>query len=337
MKNALIITAVCLLTLGVVIVGVAFLSSGFDITKLGTKKFEEKTYMPDGDFDSIEIDVFTSDIDLKPSEDGKFKVVALENDALPTSVKIENGKLLISTTDNRKWYDHINLFGFTSPRVTVFLPDAAYESLNVEASTGDITLPDSFRFKNVSVKLSTGDVEIASNISESLSVKSSTGSITVSGTAGRSITLTASTGRITLSSSSASDNITLEATTGDVRLKDISCNGLTVETTTGDIKIEGARCNNLSATLDTGDISLCDVIAAFNLKTKTDTGDVDLEGCDSENIDITTDTGDVEGSLITGKQFDAVSDTGKVRIPSSSGEGICKIRTDTGDIKITVN
>ena len=68
----------------------------------------------------------------------------------------------------------------------------------------------------------------------------------------------------------------------------------------------------------------------------TDTGDVKLNRCDAKALNIETDTGDVSGHLLSGKVFVAESDTGKVKVPMPSGDNICKITTDTGDITFTV-
>ena len=78
-------------------------------------------------------------------------------------------------------------------------------------------------------------------------------------------------------------------------------------------------------------------LLADEIKIERSTGDVEFALCDAPSIDIMTDTGDVEGSLLTGKIFDAKSDTGRVRVPDSDpAGGWCKVRCDTGSIKITV-
>ena len=68
----------------------------------------------------------------------------------------------------------------------------------------------------------------------------------------------------------------------------------------------------------------------------TDTGDVKLDACDANSIDIETDTGDVMGYLLTPKIFDTDTGTGDIRVEQSTSGGLCKIRTSTGDIEITI-
>ena len=54
------------------------------------------------------------------------------------------------------------------------------------------------------------------------------------------------------------------------------------------------------------------------------------------NIYVETDTGDVRGTILTSKIFFAKSDTGDEDVPETTTGGICRIKTDTGDIKIRI-
>ena len=64
---------------------------------------------------------------------------------------------------------------------------------------------------------------------------------------------------------------------------------------------------------------------------------MNFEASDAASIFVETDTGDVKGSLLSEKIFIINTDTGKKEVPESTTGGRCKITTDTGDIKITIN
>jgi len=81
---------------------------------------------------------------------------------------------------------------------------------------------------------------------------------------------------------------------------------------------------------------LKNVIAAERFSIDRSTGDVNFDGCDAAEIYVNTDTGDVEGSLLSEKVFIANTDTGKKKVPNTVSGGRCEIRTDTGDIEITI-
>ena len=53
-------------------------------------------------------------------------------------------------------------------------------------------------------------------------------------------------------------------------------------------------------------------------------------------MSVTTDTGDVKGTLLSDKIFFAETKTGRKDVPKTTAGGKCEIKTDTGDIIISV-
>ena len=135
----------------------------------------------------------------------------------------------------------------------------------------------------------------------------------------------------------SAESLLLRSTTGRVYLSQVTCTGLFgITVDTGRIVAKDVHCRELAATGGTGDITLINVLAGERLTVIGGTSDVELSACDSAQIDIRTSTGKVQGTLRSGKTFDAESGTGKVRVPTTCGSGTCHIRTKTGDIHITV-
>lgn len=251
----------------------------WDFKKLSTVEYETNEYEINEAFKNISIDTSTTDIILLPSEDGKAKVVAYEEEKINHTAKVEDGTLKIEITDSRNWYEKLRLFNFDSSKLTVYLPKASYESLKIDSSTGDICVDGAF-YAEMNIKASTGDIE----------------------------------------------------------LLDAACIGkISIEVSTGDISASTVTCNEFTATGSSGDITLDNVIATSKMQIKTGTGDISLDRCDSYDINLKTTTGDIEGSLLTGKIFDADASTGDVSVPPNVTDGgICKIRTSTGDIDIAI-
>ena len=111
---------------------------------------------------------------------------------------------------------------------------------------------------------------------------------------------------------------------------------ITIENNVGEIELTELSCKKLFVTLNADDISLQRVIASEGLYIKNNTGDIEFEECDAPIVSVENVTGDIEGSLLTEKQFDAKTTTGRVNIPESSGEGSCKLRTNTGNIQVEI-
>jgi len=311
-----LITAGCLIVLGFVLFAAIMTVNHWDFTKLGTEKFETRTYEFKEEFHSVLINTDTADIVFLPSEDEKCKVVCYEPDSGIHDVTVKDGKLSINWLVYKKWYERIGIT-FGSPKVTVYLPRTEYVSLSIKESTGDVSIPDNFKFDSIDIKASTGDIKNRASATGDIIIKTSTGDITLENTTARSLDLSVSTGNISVSGSKIDGNVTVHVTTGKSHLTDVTC-------------------KNLVSSGDTGDIVLKNVITAENLTVERSTGDVKFERCDAAEIWVITDTGDVTGSLLSDKVFFANSDTGKVSVPKTTSGGRCEIRSDTGDIKITV-
>ena len=297
-QNTWLIVATALLLLGAILFVSVMTAYRWDFTKLNTEDHETNTHQINETFNDISVHTDTADIRLLPSEDGTCKVVCKEAVNRKHAVSVTDGKLTVRMIDKRKWYEHIGI-GFGSTSVTVYLPQTQYSSLSVHTDTGDITVPKEFTLKTLDVSGSTGNVISHALITERVSV-------------------TVSTGKVTLTNANCQGEISIVVSTGDAYLQNVTC-------------------QNLKSNGSTGDLTLQNVIAKGNFTLTRDTGDIAFDACDASEISVETDTGDVTGTLLSPMAFTASTDTGKVIIPeSSTGGGICKIRTDTGDIRISI-
>ncbi len=312
----LIPAALILLVVGALIMVAALFSMKFDFRRLATKSVETKTYTPEGDFDDILIGTNTAELRFLPSEDGKLKVVCVEEKGREHIVSTLSGKLTIQEVDTREWYEQLGI-GAEKTSVTVYLPGKEYGKLNLRTSTGDVDIPDSFRFADVLMSASTADIRFRADVEGSVSIQTSTGSITLSGLRAGSLDLQASTGHITVKETTVEGNVTLRASTGDVELNDLSCAEVKVKTSTGDV-----------------DFGF--VLASESLRAETTTGRVTFDRSDAPEIYVETDTGDVRGTILTPKIFEADTDTGKVKLPASAPGGRCVLKSDTGSFELAL-
>ena len=313
--KAWLIAAIVLIIVGAMIFGGVMNMLNWDFSKLSTAKFETNAYEISDGYKDILIDTSEANIELVPSEGTKTLVVCKEKQNAKHSVRAENGALVIELVDTRKWYEHISFISFKAPKITVCLPESEYGRLSVKSSTGDVNIPSDFAFDSIDISLSTGDV-INSAAAESVRIKTSTGSITAKEQSARTLVLETTTGHINLSDSDA----------GNVR----------INVTTGLAILESLKCESLESDGDTGDLTLRNVIASGKLAVERDTGDIRLDGCDAAEIYIETDTGSVSGTLLSDKVFFAETDTGRVNVPKTTRGGRCEITTDTGNIRIDI-
>ena len=287
------------------------------LTACSLSDYETNIHKINEEFDNISIKTDTADIAFVLSDDGMCRVVCYEDAKKSHSVKVQDGTLAVNVVNNKEWYDYIGV-NIDSPKITVYLPEAAYSSLVIEESTGDIEISKDFKFKSIDISLSTGDVKCYASAVENITIAASTGDIYAEGISASSLDLTVSTGNVTVSSVTCEEDITIGVSTGKTYLTDVAC-------------------KNLTSTGSTGDISLKNVISTEKISVERSTGDVTLDRSDAAELFIMTSTGDVEGSLLTNKVFIIKTDTGRIDVPNSIIGGRCEITTDTGDIKISIS
>ena len=148
----------------------------WDFTKLSTVKYETNVYEIAEAFRDISITTDTADVLFVPSGDGKCTVECYEAENAKHSVAVENGTLTIKINDSKPWYVYIG-FCFSSPRITVYLPQAEYAALSVRAGAGDVEIPKDFAFARADISLTTGNAGVYAAASESIQIKTSTGNI----------------------------------------------------------------------------------------------------------------------------------------------------------------
>lgn len=311
-----LLIAAFLVIIGCVIFGSVMAMKNWDFKKLSTDNYETDSYDITEEFENINIKSDTADIVFTLSENGSTRVVCYEEKNEKHLVSVNDNELLIQVDNTRKWYEHIGI-NFSTPKITISLPEAAYNSLVIKESTGDIQIHENFRFENIDILTSTGDVANSAYVKETAKIKTDTGDIRVEKAAARYLELSASTGDIKVNETIVENDIIINVSTGKANLS-------------------GVQCVNLISSGDTGDINLKDVFAVENFSINRSTGDVKFDGADAAEIFIETDTGDVSGRLLSDKIFIVKTDTGYIDVPKTMSGGKCEITTDTGDIKIDV-
>ncbi len=312
----LIPAALILLVVGALIMVAAMFSMKFDFRRLGTRRTVTNTYTPAGDFEDILIGIDTAELTFLPSEDGKLKVICVEEEGMQHVVAVSDGTLSIQAVDTQRWHEKIGVGG-EKTSVTVYLPKKEYGDLTLKTSTGDVTVPAAFRFRSVLMTGSTADIDFRAFTEGGVSIWTSTGDISLDGLQADSLDLTASTGHVRVSASVIAGSVKVQTSTGEVGFTDLNCADARVKTTTGEV-------------------DLTRVLASASLRIETDTGDVSFDRSDAPEIRVETDTGDVTGTLLTPKTFEADTHTGRVKLPSSEPGGRCELKSDTGDFEISI-
>jgi DUF4097 and DUF4098 domain-containing protein YvlB len=312
----LLIVAASLMVIGLVVFLVVMTMAKWDFSKLSTEKYETNAYNIEDAYTNISIISDTADIEILPSEDGKSRVVCYEAEKRKHSVSVDDGTLLIELSDTRKWYEYIG-FNFSSPKITVYLPEREYGTLAVKESTGDIKISKDFTFESIDLSLSTGHVSSYASAKKDINVNGSTGDVCIENISAGSLSVTLTTGKVSIS--------------------DLNVRGeLSVNVSTGKTYIKNTECEAFNSNGSTGDVTLEALIARGKISVERTTGDVTFKKSDASEIFVKVSTGDVKGNVLTDKVFVYHTSTGDVCLPESTSGGIFKIETTTGDVMITV-
>lgn len=81
---------------------------------------------------------------------------------------------------------------------------------------------------------------------------------------------------------------------------------------------------------------MTNVLAEGKLSIERSTGNVTFENVDAAEMNVKTGTGDVKGSLRSEKIFLVETDTGKTDVSKTVNGGKCEIKTNTGNVQITI-
>lgn len=313
-KKKWIFSGVILLSVGILIAGIAFAIAGADMSKLNSLKLVQNAYEISDDFDNINIEADIENINFALSDDKSCKVLCYEEEDYTHNVSVQNNTLMITKPDRNKWY--LNYYFVTeTPEITVYLPENYYKSLKIDSDTGDNYIPNEFSFDSISVSLSTGNVTCLASANKNIDIETDTGNISLS--------------------DMNSENVKIISDTGEIEINNANLSGkLYIEEDTGSVKMQNISCNELAWNANTGEIAMTDVIAANDFKLESDTGDIEFNSCDAETIFAESSTGNIYGTLLKEMVIIAESDTGDINIPKTFSGGRCELITDTGDITI---
>lgn len=322
MKKA-VTAGIILLALGAVVCGISFVLMGFKFSGFVTEEYEKRETVCSTEFTRIDVQSNVEDVTILRGEDGKCRVICSESEWLKHTVSVEGDTLTVRTEDSRKWYEHIGVVS-GKPEITLYVPAEPYD-LKVQTDTGDVEIRGRSAYSGIDIRTDTGDVRCEAATKGGASVRTSTGDILWEDP------------EDTRPLPVAGDLI-LSVSTGHIRITNLNCAGkASVQVSTGKTALEKFTCASLESTGSTGRVTLKDVIAENSISIQRSTGDVTFERCDAPDIRVETDTGDVTGTLRTGKEFLIKTDTGKVDVPRYAPGGTCEIKTDTGDIKISID
>ena len=202
-------------------------------------KTEIAVYLPEGDYNSLDVESDTGDVTAEGAL--TFAEVEVETDTGDVSVYSKVTEKLEVSTDTGK----------------IDISNAHVDSLKAKASTGKVTVSDSE--------------------ANTLTVKTSTGKVYLNGIKCRNLHAETSTGGVTAETVTAEVDAVLRCSTGDVKLLAFDAKLIDVMTDTGDVYGELLSDKIFTTETDTGKVSVPRSEAGGRCNVKTDTGDIEIK------------------------------------------------------------
>lgn len=315
-KKLIILVIGILLLSGLLSMACGLSSLGFSFLDRSTSRGAGKTFQVSGNYSNIEIESETGNIRFHDAGKDSSRVVWSGSSVTKLSVINRGGTLKITEKYRLPWFLRIGVVSGRS-EIDVYLPRQDHKRLEIESDNGNINVPAGFSFSGVEIESDTGAVDFQADVRGTLKIETDTGRITCS--------------------SVNPENLEINSDTGAVNIADIrAAKDIKAKTDTGKISLANVSSEDLAVKSDTGSLSLTNVSAADSMKLETDTGSISLDRCDAGKIEIESDTGSVTGTLLTEKVFTVKSSTGRIDVPESTFGGECRIKTDTGNITISI-
>lgn len=244
-------------------------NSFFKINYNNKKNLIYNKIYEENDLDKINIDVSTTDIFIKSTEDNKIKLEVFGEKDDKVNSKISNNILNISKTSKSDFC--IGFCFHNSDEIVLYFPKNLVSNLNINSEYGDILVED-FENINAQIETETGDITFG-NLNDAY-IETESGDVKIK----------------------SLKNGEINTETGDIIVTDV-LNKIDIESETGDIKIK--NCNikeNSKIEVDTGDVTIIKINDIY-IDTKTDTGEVNIKKNNRYSkieMKIETDSGDIK-------------------------------------------
>lgn len=320
MKNTikLLLLGAGLLLIGVIIFVSVLAANDWDYDNFGKRVYVTNEHIIEQNFSNFDFDIEDAHVQFFLSETDEIKVVCREKEGLEHSVNVINDTLYVKSSSNKTLLDYIQI-DLNRPQIKVYLPTTEYNSLDIEGSIGFVSIGDSWKFNEIDIEVSTGDIRCGAICTGDVEISTSTGKVFIWGFG-------------------IENNLSISTSTGSVFIDDIEVKGnIDIEVSTGKVELENVKCLNLNIEAQTGTTKLLDINCLNKTLIKSSTGNVFFSNFYAVEINVNTSTGNVKGTIKSPMDYEASSDTGKVIVPMDQGTNKCIINTNTGDIIITTD
>ncbi len=322
LKKKILIGCASVTGAGLILLLGLFIKIKFNPVELNNEKQIIKTYDISDDYSDIYIETKDADVRFVVSENGKTSVTCI-NGTKKDVVGSFNKCLKVISEKKKKAGTVFNpVFDFRKDNaadITVSLPYKRLGDVALITENGRIEADDFFLSDTVNSSLVTknGEIIYCMNTTGNCFIENENGNITV-----RSLQC---------------DYVDVKNKSGEISLTGSDIKGaLNIKNGSGEFNAENVECENLTAESDSGDLYLKNFLSRVAVTVKENSGNVKIRKSDANAFIIDSKSGDVDAEFVSPKIYTVESKSGSVNIPESLSGGMCKINTDSGDIRVRI-
>lgn len=193
---------------------------GFNINRFAQEvSYNQVTYHPEGDFDSVDVSDVEANVRILPATDGACSVVCDETSRRSCIVEVEGGALTVRR--EKKWYDYIVNISLARQKLTIYLPEGEYARMQVKSVSGDV------RIEGVGA--------------EEIGLRTVSGGIDLEGVALGALDAETTSGAVRMRDSVATGDVRVQTVSGGIRLDGCDASNFDLKTVSGSIQGELLR------------------------------------------------------------------------------------------------
>ena len=270
----ILIIAAGVLVLGLAIVCLAvFFMDGLRST--GDRTAHTQSFP--ADLSAIYTDLSSASIRVHRTDGDEIVVSWYDTENHRIRAEATGGRLEICMdVQNRPWYAGIGLWGFdvSNHQVEIGIPADFTGALELNGSSGNMTLEDLDLRRGLALSLTSGDVTLWEvNCAEDLRLSFTSGDVTLREVScAGDLGLSFSSGGVQLTDVSAAGRLSIDGTSGGITGQDVDCGDFWADGTSGRLKVSRLQADTVYARLTSGNLSLEDMDAAHSICLETTSG-----------------------------------------------------------------
>ena len=242
--------SVLLMSAGILIFLIAFISSCFNIYALNSETSHSEIFEPDGTYDNISVTGICDNIEIRLSNDDKTYVECTESNYYTHEISVQknhnNNCLFITTKDLRKWYDYWQFNVATNHHIIIYVPKPTFYRIVAQTTDGSIQITEQLTGSNIRLLSVNGNITVKNTIIdadandewEETGLRAETTNGTIQATncqSNKTLDFTTTNGRVIAKNSNAKEALSLRSVNGDIMIDNSDAKSIYAETVNGSI------------------------------------------------------------------------------------------------------